>query len=46
MQSQHAVGAVVAVADADAWGVQIYVEGVQGCEAGGVCHAGGVEEGG
>ena len=37
--------AVVAVADADALGMQEDVQGVQGRETGGVGQAGGVEEG-
>lgn len=40
------MGAVVAVANADAAGVQEDVESVEGGEAGGVGYAGAVEEGG
>ena len=45
LQGEHAVRAVVSVADADAFGVQEDVDGVQGREAGRVGEAGGVEEG-
>lgn len=46
VQGEHAAGAVVAGADADAGGVQEDIERVQGGEAGGVGQAGAVEEGG
>ena len=46
MDAEDAVGAVVAVSDADAFRVEVDVEGVQGGEAGGVGQGGGVEEAG
>lgn len=46
VECEHAAGAVVAWADADAGGAQEDVEGVEGGEAGGIGEAGAVEEGG
>lgn len=46
VEGEHAAGAVVAGADADAGGAQEDVQRVEGGEAGGVGEAGTVEEGG
>ena len=46
VEGEHAPGAVVAGADADARGVKEDVQRVEGGEAGGVGEAGAVEEGG
>ncbi len=46
VEGEHALGAVVAGADADACGVEEDVQRVEGGEAGGVGEAGAVEEGG